>query len=109
MTSTLAIYFRKLNRDTTLYLLQIYLQLYFTTTTLLKKRMTPLPNPSGSKWACFMLRHSKKLQAQLLKPCNQVESIPLGETLCYNPPYIFPGSPEPYSTTLPLQGKLPVL
>jgi len=37
-TRTLAIYFRKLNKDTALYLLRIHPQLYFTTTNLLKGR-----------------------------------------------------------------------
>ena len=45
-TQTLAIYFRKLNKDTALYLLRIHPQLYFTTTNLLKNRGLTLPNPS---------------------------------------------------------------
>ena len=107
-TSALAIYFRKLNIDTALYLLCIHPQLYFTTTTLLKKRMTLLPNPSDSKWACLTLRHSKEIWAQLLKPCNRVESIPLGGTSYYNPPYFSPG-PSPGPVTIRLPDKPPVL
>ena len=78
-------------------------------TTLLKKRMTLLPNPSDSKWAHLTLRHSKEIQAQLLKPHNCMELIPLGGTSCYNPPYIFPGSRSPDPMTICLPDKLPVL
>jgi len=48
-TQTLAIYFRKLNKDTALYLLRIHPQLYFMTTNLLKGRGLTLPNPSQAK------------------------------------------------------------
>jgi len=37
-TRTLAIYFRKLNKETALYLLRIHPQLYFTMTNLLRSR-----------------------------------------------------------------------
>jgi len=77
-TWTLAIYFRKLNKDTALYLLRIHPQLYFTTTNLLKGRGLTLPNPSQAKWAHTSLTHHKELRAQLAKARNRVETIPLG-------------------------------
>jgi len=48
-TQTLAIYFRKPNKDTALYLLQIHPQLYFMMTNLLKGRGLTLPNPSQAQ------------------------------------------------------------
>jgi len=62
-TQTLAIYFRKLNKDMALYLLQIHPQLYFTMTNLLKGRGLMLPNPSQAKWAHFSLNYHKELRA----------------------------------------------
>jgi len=100
-TRTLAIYFRKLNKDMALYLLRIHSQLYFTTTNLLKGRGLTLPNPSQAKWAHISLRHHKELRAQLAKACNHVEMIPLGGASCYDPPPFFPLSSDPLLVTLP--------
>jgi len=100
-TWTLAIYFRKLNKDTALYLLRIHPQLYFTTTNLLKGRGLTLPNPSQAKWACFSLNYHKELKAQLAKAHNHVETIPLGGASCYNPPPFFAPSSDPLLVTLP--------
>jgi len=101
-TWTLAIYFRKLNKDTALYLLQIHPQLYFTMTNLLKGRGLMLPNPSQAKWACFLLKYHKELRAQLAKACNHVETIPLGGASCYNPPPFFSSLLDPLLITLPM-------
>jgi len=99
-TWTLAIYFRKLNKDTALYLLRIYPQLYFTTTNLLKGRGLMLPNPSQAKWARFLLNYHKELRAQLAKACNRVEMIPLGGASCYDPPQFFSSLLDPLLITL---------
>jgi len=99
-TQTLAIYFRKLNKDTALYLLRIHPQLYFTTTNLLKGRGLMLPNPSQAKWARFSLNYHKELQAQLAKAHNHVETIPLGGASCYDPPQFFLSSSDPLLVTL---------
>jgi len=99
-TQTLAIYFRKLNKDTALYLLRIYPQLYFTTTNLLKGRGLMLPNPSQAKWAHFSLNYHKELRAQLAKACNRVEMIPLGGASCYDPPQFFSSLLDPLLITL---------
>jgi len=101
-TWTLAIYFRKLNKDTALYLLRIHPQLYFMMTNLLKGRGLMLPNPSQAKWACFSLRHHKELRAQLAKARNHVETIPLGGASCYDPPPFFTPSSDPLLVTLPM-------
>jgi len=101
-TQTLAIYFRKLNKDTALYLLRIHPQLYFTTTNLLKGRGLTLPNPSQAKWACFSLNYHKELRAQLAKAHNRVETIPLGGASCYDPPQFFSSSSDPLLVTLPM-------
>jgi len=101
-TQTLAIYFRKLNKDTALYLLWIYPQLYFTTTNLLKGRGLTLPNPSQAKWARFSLKHHKELRAQLAKARNCVETIPLGGASCYDAPPFFTPSSDPLLVTLPM-------
>jgi len=99
-TRTLAIYFRKLNKDTALYLLRIHPQLYFTTTNLLKGRGLTLPNPSQAKWACFSLNYHKELRAQLAKARNRVETIPLGGASCYDPPQFFSSLSNPLLVTL---------
>jgi len=99
-TRTLAIYFRKLNKDMALYLLRIHPQLYFTTTNLLKGRGLMLPNPSQAKWAHFSLNYHKELRAQLAKTCNRVETIPLGGASCYDPPQFFSSSLDPLLVTL---------
>jgi len=106
-TRTLAIYFRKLNKDTALYLLCMHPQLYFTTTNLLKGRGLTLPNPSQAKWAHFSLKHHKELRTQLA--CNHVETIPLGGASCYNPPYFSPLLYPSASTPKPLAKPLSVL
>jgi len=95
---TLAIYFRKSQKDSALYLLRMHPQLYFTTTNLLKSRKLTLPNPNQAKWACSSLKYHKELRAQLAKPCNHVEMIPLGGASCYDPPN-FSHLPYPSSTT----------
>jgi len=99
-TWTLAIYFRKLNKDMALYLLRIHPQLYFTTTNLLKGRGLTLPNPSQAKWAHFSLNYHKELRAQLAKARNRVETIPLGGASCYDPPQFFASSSDPLLVTL---------
>jgi len=99
-TRTLAIYFRKLNKDTALYLLRIHPQLYFTTTNLLKGRGLTLPNPSQAKWARFSLNYHKELRAQLAKAHNCVETIPLGGASCYDLPQFFSSSSDPLLVTL---------
>jgi len=99
-TQTLAIYFRKLNKDTALYLLRIHPQLYFTMTNLLKGRGLTLPNPSQAKWARSSLNYHKELRAQLAKARNRVETIPLGGALCYDPPQFFSSSSDPLLVTL---------
>jgi len=99
-TQTLAIYFRKLNKDMALYLLQIYPQLYFTMTNLLKGRGLMLPNPSQAKWAHFSLNYHKELRAQLAKACNCMETIPLGGASCYSPPPFFSSPLDPLLITL---------
>jgi len=99
-TRTLAIYFRKLNKDTALYLLRIHPQLYFTTTNLLKGRGLTLPNPSQAKWAHFSLNYHKELRAQLAKAHNRVEMIPLGGASCYDPPQFFSSLSDPLLITL---------
>jgi len=99
-TWTLAIYFRKLNKDTALYLLRIHPQLYFTITNLLKSRGLTLPNPSQAKWAHFLLNYHKELRAQLAKAHNCVETIPLGGALCYDPPQFFSSLSDPLLVTL---------
>jgi len=99
-TQTLAIYFRKLNKDMALYLLRIHPQLYFMTTNLLKGRGLMLPNPSQAKWACFLLNYHKELRAQLAKAHNHVEMIPLGGASCYDPPQFFSSSLDPLLVTL---------
>jgi len=99
-TQTLAIYFRKLNKDTALYLLRIHPQLYFTTTNLLKGRGLTLPNPSQAKWARSLLNYHKELRAQLAKACNRVETIPLGGASCYDPPQFFSSLSDPLLVTL---------
>jgi len=99
-TQTLAIYFRKLNKDTALYLLRIHPQLYFTTTNLLKGRGLTLPNPSQAKWARLSLNHHKELRAQLAKARNCVETIPLGGASCYDPPQFFSSLSDPLLITL---------
>ena len=106
-TRTLTIYFRKLNKDTALYLLWIHPQLYFMTTNLLKGRGLTLPNPSQAKWAHFSLKHHKELRTQLA--CNCMETIPLGGASCYNPPYFSPPSYPLATTPKPLAKPLPVL
>jgi len=100
-TQTLAIYFRKLNKDTALYLLRIHPQLYFTMTNLLKSRGLTLPNPSQAKWARISLTHHKELRAQLAKAHNHVETIPLGGASCYDPPQFFSSLSDPLLVTLP--------
>ena len=108
---TLAIYFRKLNKDTALYLLRIHPQLYFTMTNLLKGRGLMLPNPSQAKWAHFLLNYHKELRAQLARICNHVETIPLGGASCYDPPQFFSSSSDPLLVTiskLPLMAKQPL-
>jgi len=110
-TWTLAIYFRKLNKDTALYLLRIHPQLYFTMTNLLKSRGLTLPNPSQAKWAHISLRYHKELRTQLAKACNCVEMIPLGGASCYDPPPFFAPSSDPLLVTLskpPLMAKRPL-
>jgi len=110
-TWTLAIYFRKLNKDTALYLLQIHPQLYFTMTNLLKGRGLTLPNPSQAKWARFSLNYYKELRAQLAKARNCVETIPLGGAACYDPPQFFSSLSNPLLVTLskpPLMAKRPL-
>jgi len=99
-TQTLAIYFRKLNKDTALYLLWIHPQLYFTTTNLLKSRGLMLPNPSQAKWAHFLLNYHKELRAQLAKAHNHVETIPLGGASCYDPPQFFSSLLDPLLITI---------
>jgi len=99
-TRTLAIYFRKLNKDTALYLLRIHPQLYFTTTNLLKGRGLTLPNPSQAKWACPSLHYHKELRTQLAKACNHVETIPLGGASCYDPPQFFSSLSDPLLVTI---------
>jgi len=99
-TRTLAIYFRKLNKDTALYLLRIHPQLYFTTTNLLRSRGLTLPNPSQAKWAHISLRYHKELRAQLAKARNRVETIPLGGASCYDPPPFFAPSSDPLLVTM---------
>jgi len=99
-TRTLAIYFRKLNKDMALYLLRIHPQLYFTTTNLLKGRGLTLPNPSQAKWACLSLKHHKELRAQLAKAHNRVEMIPLEGASCYDPPQFFSSLSDPLLVTL---------
>jgi len=99
-TRTLAIYFRKLNKDTALYLLRIHPQLYFTMTNLLKGRGLTLPNPSQAKWARLSLNYHKELRAQLAKARNRVETIPLGGASCYDPPQFFSSSSDPLLVTL---------
>jgi len=98
--NTLAIYFRKLNKDTALYLLRIHPQLYFTMTNLLKGRGLTLPNPSQAKWAHFLLKYHKELRAQLAKARNHVEMIPLGGASCYDPPQFFSSLSDPLLVTL---------
>jgi len=99
-TWTLAIYFRKLNKDTALYLLQIHPQLYFTMTNLLKGRRLMLPNPSQAKWARFLLNYHKELRAQLARTRNRVETIPLEGASYYDPPQFFSSSSDPLLITL---------
>jgi len=101
-TQTLAIYFRKLNKDMALYLLRIHPQLYFMTTNLLKYRGLTLPNPSQAKWARFLLNYHKELRAQLAKARNCVETIPLGGASCYDPPQFFSSLSDPLLVTLPM-------
>jgi len=60
-------------------------KLYLMATNLLKRRGLMLPNPSQAKWARSSLKHHKELRAQLAKPRNRVETIPLGGTSCYDP------------------------
>jgi len=110
-TQTLAIYFRKLNKDMALYLLRIHPQLYFTMTNLLKGRGLTLPNPSQAKWACLLLKYHKELRAQLAKACNHVEIISLGGASCYDPPQFFSSSSDPLLITIskpPLMAKRPL-
>jgi len=99
-TQTLAIYFRKLNKDTALYLLRIHPQFYFMMTNLLKGRGLTLPNPSQAKWACLSLNYHKELRAQLTKARNCVEMIPLGGASCYDPPQFFSSLSDPLLITL---------
>jgi len=99
-TWTLAIYFRKLNKDTALYLLRIHPQLYFTMTNLLKGRGLMLPNPSQAKWARLSLNYHKELRTQLAKARNHVEMIPLGGASCYDPPQFFSSLSDPLLITL---------
>jgi len=99
-TWTLGIYFRKLNKETALYLLRIHPQLYFTTTNLLRSRGLMLPNPSQAKWAHISLRYHKELRAQLAKAHNCVETIPLGGASCYDPPPFFPPLSDPLLVTM---------
>jgi len=99
-TQTLAIYFRKLNKDMALYLLRIHPQLYFMMTNLLKGRGLTLPNPSQAKWACSSLNYHKELRAQLAKAHNRVETIPLGGASCYDPPQFFSSLSDPLLVTL---------
>jgi len=96
---TLAIYFRKLNKETALYLLRIHPQHYFMTTNLLRSRGLMLPNPSQAKWACISLRYHKKLRTQLAKARNRVETIPLGGASCYDPPPFFASLSDPLLVT----------
>jgi len=100
-TRTLGIYFRKLNKETALYLLRIHPQLYFTTTNLLRSRGLTLPNPSQAKWARISLRYHKELRAQLAKARNHVEMIPLGGASCYDPPPFFTPLSDPLLITIP--------
>ena len=96
---TLAVYFRKFNKDSALYLLRIHPQLYFTTTNWLKKTLT-LPNPSQARWAHSSIKYHKELRTQLAKARNRVETIPLGGASCYDPPQFFSSLLDPLLVTL---------
>jgi len=76
-------------------------------TNLLKGRKLTLPNPNQAKWARSSLRHHKELRAQLAKPRNHVETIPLGGASCYDPPHFsrlsYPSLSTPEVTSFDLK------